>query len=276
MTVEAKKIIAAVSIMLTAALGLCACQSADSQTETATNSTLPELKIGVDTLEPFFYTDENGSYAGIDADIATEACRRAGYTPNFIKIDWSNRDEYLQNGTVDCLWTAFIKNGREDLYQWTDTYLQSKMRVIVNAKSPDQDIKSTFEHGGVAVRAGSKAEEIFLENEGDLEPIQVYSCGTFEIAETAFVKDFVAGLCCHEAVLEKVMSRYPGLYRFLDGSIMNADLGVAFVKDDSSEKCQKINDAIADLKEDGTIDDISATYRCEISDAEEVSADAQK
>ena len=196
-----KKFIVAVSIILIAVCILCACQSSDSQTETTADSALPELNIGVDNLEPFFYTDENGSYAGIDADIAIEACRRAGYTPHFIEIDWSNRDQYLQDGTIDCLWTAFIRNGREDLYHWTDTYLQSNMRVIVSIKSPDADMKSTFEHGGVAVRAGSKAEEISLKNEGGLKPVQVYSCGTFEMAETAFVKGYIGALCCHEAVL---------------------------------------------------------------------------
>ena len=89
---------------------------------------------------PYFYTDENGNFAGIDAEIATEACRRAGYSPDFIKINWDNRDQYLQNGTVDCLWTAFIKDGKEDSYLWTDTYLQSNLRVIIGKNSPEKDI----------------------------------------------------------------------------------------------------------------------------------------
>ena len=268
-----KKIVAAVSLLLLAGCVLCACRASEAQT--AAEPALPELKIGTDILEPFFYVNENGDYTGIDAEIATEACRRAGYTPKFVEIDWSGRDTYLNKGTVDCLWAAFIKNGREESYHWTETYLQSDLRMLVSVNDPDQDIQSMFTHGSVAVRVGSKAEEIFLKNEGGLKPVRVYSCGSFELAETAFVKGYVGALCCHEAVLEQVMSRYPGLYRFLDGSILSSDLGVAFAKDDTSEAWQKINDALVSMKEDGTISAIVTSYRSERLNREEVSAHAQ-
>lgn len=81
--------------------------------ETASDSELPELKIGVNDLKPFFYTDENGSYAGIDADIATEACRRAGYKPDFVKISWADMESCLKDGSVDCSRV----NGLDFLYQ---------------------------------------------------------------------------------------------------------------------------------------------------------------
>lgn len=82
---------------------LCACQSSGSQKKVSDESVLPELKIGVDTLKPYFFTDENGNYAGIDAEIATEACHRAGYNPVFVEINWNKKDAYLKDGTVDCL-----------------------------------------------------------------------------------------------------------------------------------------------------------------------------
>lgn len=269
-----KKIWAAGMLLIAVVCFLCACQPRNQQKETDEETVLPVLKIGVDTLNPFYFTDENGDDAGIDADIAVEACRRAGYQPVFVKIDWNKRDTYLQDGTVDCIWTAFIKNGREDLYQWTDSYLQSNLRVITDKKSPDKKMEATLEHGSVAVRAGSKAEEIFLTRKtGEVSP-RIYSCGTFEMAETAFVKGYAGSLCCHEEVLERVMHTYPDLYRFLDGVILKADLGVAFSKEDTSDRCEKINRALNTMKEDGTIAQIAFRYhRLDESEKKEVSAD---
>lgn len=46
-----------------------------------TDKDLPVLKIGVTDNDPFVYIDTTGDYAGIDIDIAREACRRAGIKP---------------------------------------------------------------------------------------------------------------------------------------------------------------------------------------------------
>lgn len=267
-----KKMIAAVLLTAAAVCLTCSCHKNDLQVQAEADTDFPELRIGTDILEPFIYIDENGGYAGIDAEIAEEACRRAGYRPVFIRINWSARDEYLQNGSIDCLWGAFIRNGREDGYQLTDAYMQSDLRAIVNAGSPDKNIESSAEHSSIAVRAGSKAEEIFLENNDGKAPVHVYSCGTFEMAETAFVKGYAGALCGHEAALRRVVNAYPGLYRFLDGVIMKADLAVAFSKDDPSDKCGKINDALNEMTADGTVASVYEKYCPDMSEDEEVPA----
>ena len=181
-----KRILAVMMIFIMSwSLYACSQKNDASNTKADTDSNLPKLKIGVDILKPFFYIDENGDYAGIDAEIATEACHRAGFQPEFVELTWSYRDSYLERGTVDCIWSAFIKDGRESDYLWTDSYMQSNLRAIVDTKSPDQNLQSLSSHRGMAVRAGSKLEELLLNN-SDSDPIQIYSCGSFTMAETAF------------------------------------------------------------------------------------------
>ena len=175
--------------------------------EEAEASALPVLRIGVDELKPFFYLDESGAYAGADEEVAAEACRRAGYTPQFVVVPWSERDTYLENGSVDCLWTAFIQDGREDDYLWTEPYLDSKLAAIVDQESPEQNAESL--RCSVAVRAGSKAEDLFRSN-NTLEA-GIYACGTFEMAKTAFIKGYAGALAGHEIVLRQVKEDNPGL-----------------------------------------------------------------
>jgi len=272
-----KKIFSVLLLLVLLTYTLCACQQSgfQNETESEADADLPELRIGVDLIKPFFYKNENGDYAGIDADIIAEACKRAGYRPKFIIVSWSERDNYLQNGNVDCLWSAFIKDGREDLYHWTDTYLQSNLRVITDSKSPDKDAALSSIHKGMAVRAGSKIEELLLQETAKRPSIQVYSCGTFEMAETAFIKGYVGALGGHEAVLQEIINNYPGLYHFLDGSLMTANLGAAFSKDDTSEHYDRINNAIKAMKADGTITAIYEKYHSGSSEESGVSVSAQ-
>lgn len=99
------------------------CTKKSSSKENAKKD-LPQIRIGVDILKPFFYIDRNGNYAGIDADIAKEACKRAGYQPQFVEIPWSERDRYLE------------KNKQE--YE-TDQLIQD-MTAIINARNIRQKV----------------------------------------------------------------------------------------------------------------------------------------
>ena len=71
-----------VSLMLTAlcCLTLVGCAS-------KTDNELPKLVIGCDNCRPYNYTDEDGNPAGMDVDLAKEACRRMGYEPVFEQIE---------------------------------------------------------------------------------------------------------------------------------------------------------------------------------------------
>lgn len=271
-----QKIRKLLSVLLITAIGactLCACHKTATD-EMTREENIPELKIGVAVLKPFFYKDENGNYTGIDAEIADETCEKAGYKPVFVEIPWDEKDEYLKDGTVDCLWNAFSEDGREDKYLWTEPYMESRLVVMVEEKCPDQNLKDLKSKGGIAVRAGSKAEEILLEDTENLitDTEKVYSCGSFQMAETAFIKGYAGALACHEAVLRQIMDEYPDTYRILDDTLMTVHLGVAFAKDDSREHCVKISDAIKLMKQNGGITDIEKKYNLSTSDTEEAEA----
>ena len=271
MKLSRRKMLSCMALAAASLGGLCACRS-DDPDSTEEPADLPVLRIGVDILKPFYFIDEGGDPVGIDAEIAQEACRRAGWQPEFVEIQWDEKDEYLQNGTVDCLWNAFSVDGREEKYSWTTPYMESSLRIIVDARTPDRTPKDLERSGGIALRAGSKVEEIILSSE---EPAtRVYACGTFEMAQTAFIKGYASALACHEAVLQQMLNEYPGMYRFLDGDLMNVQLGAAFAKDAPAQAYQPLSDAIAEMKQDGTIAAIVQKYTEAQSDAEEAEVNA--
>lgn len=91
-------------------LAVCACRGENNEKK----EELPEIVIGGSLYAPYFYRDVSGSYAGIDAELASEACRRIGYEPVFKKVDLSERNKLLREGTIDCIWCCFTMDGRED------------------------------------------------------------------------------------------------------------------------------------------------------------------
>ena len=78
-------------------------------------------------------------------------------------------------------------------------------------------MKDLRSRGGIAVRAGSKAEEILLENNAWTltGTSQVYSCGTFKLAEIAFIKSFnrINGEWRYNGLI-RFTARIKPLYRF--------------------------------------------------------------
>ena len=80
---------------------LSGCSLQSTKKTVADTKNLPVLVIGSDNYEPYNYLDEDGNQAGIDVELAIEACRRMGYAPEFKQIPWDQKNSYLKRKEVD-------------------------------------------------------------------------------------------------------------------------------------------------------------------------------
>ena len=101
----------------------------------AKDSGLPQLIVGSDTYPPYIYLNNDGVPAGIDVEIATEAFRRMGYAAQFEPIDWEQKTDLVESGTIDCIWGCFSMDGREEVYRWAGPYMVSRQVAAVDADS---------------------------------------------------------------------------------------------------------------------------------------------
>ena len=220
------------------------------------------LKIGVTDNDPYVYVDTTGDYAGIDIDIAREACKRAGLKPQFVDIDWNDRDRLLKNGDIDCLWCDYSPCYREDRYYWTEPYLTVTVSVAAKKTSDIKSLKHLDGSKTIAVIAGSVSERRLLAGDLGISPdVQIKSYGSAELCKAALVKGYVDCWMADVRSLDRLAAQYPGLYRVFADNVMTVDLGVAF--DDSYEGpvVKDLNTALFDMDRDGTIERIVGNYK---------------
>lgn len=245
-------------LTVTAALLLMACAGQKETVSQPKTSSLKELKIGSSIFAPYFYVAEDGSYTGVDLEIAQEACRRIGYAPVFTEITWGEQDLVLDDGTVDCIWSSFAMNGREDRYDWAGPYLYSP-EVVVTAADSGIESLADLEGKTIAVRVDSRAENYFLEHDApEIEAINTYS--SMEEAFAAFGKGYADAVADHEAALQNLTEQNPELYRQLDSPLLMTSLGAAFQKGCNKALAEELDDVLEEMNRDGTIRQITEKY----------------
>ena len=253
-----RKRICIMAVLLAGSLMLGGC---GVKKEKAADNELPEIVIGMDYFEPYSYQVSNGEYKGIDVELAKEAFQRLGYQPKFENIVWEDKVELLAEGTIDCLWSCYSMNGREDKYQWAGPYMISRQVVAVN---PGSDIYKLSDLKGkkLAVQSTTKPEEIFLRRTDERIPKlgNLISLENRELIYTFLGKGYVDAVGAHEESIIQYMKDYNMELRILDEPLMTVGLGVAFAKDDTRGICQKLEQTLADMKEDGTAAKIIGKY----------------
>lgn len=214
----------------------------------------PKLVVGGALHEPFFYEDRNGNFAGIDVEIATVACERMGYEAQFQNIEWIDKDRLLSEGTIDCVWTCFSMNDREESYLWAGPYAQDREVVAVLAESEVKTL-ADLEGKTIAVQMTSQAEKMFLSGDSYGLPQLKSVFSLYDLAESvsAMRRKYVDACVGHEAVLINKLKAMAVEYRILDETLLYTNIGVAFDKSRTDGTCARLNQTLGEMKKDGTI-----------------------
>ena len=236
--------------------GLTACGGTDAK-----DSDLPQILIGSDTYPPYIYLNNDGTPAGIDVEIATEAFRRMGYAARFEVIDWEQKTALVESGAIDCIWGCFSMQGRETLYRWAGPYMVSRQVVAVNA---DSSIQSLSDLAGktVMVQSTTKPEGIFLSGSDPRIPqtVEVFSIEDRSVQYAMLACGYVDAIAAHETAILQYMKDNYAVFRILEEPLLVTGLGVAFAKNDSRGLDHQLNDTFAQMREDGTLERIVGKY----------------
>ena len=240
-----------------AAVGsLTSCGGADAK-----DSGLPQIIVGSDTYPPYIYLNNDGIPAGIDVEIATEAFRRMGYAARFETIDWEQKTNLVESGAIDCIWGCFSMDGREEIYRWAGPYMVSRQVAAVDA---DSSIRALSDLAGktVAVQSTGKPEEIFLSGSDPRIPqtVEVLSIENRSVQYAMLACGYVDAIAAHETGILQYMKDNAVAFRILEEPLLVTGLGAAFAKNDTRGLDAQLTDTLAQMRADGTLEQILGKY----------------
>lgn len=250
-----KKLTCLVATLALGALLLSGCGKSAGDSKTFT--------VGFDAeYPPYGYMDENGEYTGFDLELAQAVCDLEGWTLVKQPIVWDNKDNELNSGSIDCIWNGFTMDGREDDYAWSDPYVDNSQVIVTSA---DSGITKLSDLSGktVGVQAASAALSVLSDEEqqkaladtfGKLQEFADYNTAFAELEAGS-----VDAIAMDIGVAQYQISSRGDEYIILDEHLNAEQYGIGF-KLGNTELRDEVNDALHELKDNGTFDKLAEKY----------------
>lgn len=245
-----------VSILLVAActMGLAACGGEEKTEEDKT------LVMATNAEFPPYEYYEGEDVVGIDVDIASAIAEELGMELKVEDMAFDSIIPAVTSGKADIGAAGMtVTPEREENVAFTDTYAKATQVIIVKEDSP---IAGPDDLTGkkIGVQLGTTGD-IYA---GDIEnaTVERYNKG-FEAVQ-ALTQDKIDAVVIDGEPAKEFVKESEGL-KILDEAFTEEEYAIAVDKD-NTELVDKINDALADLKDSGKLDEIIAKY---------ISADAE-
>lgn len=210
------------------------------------------------TFKPFEFENDNGEMVGIDLDLLKAIAEDQGFTYELQVVGFNAAVMALETGAADAVIAGMsITPEREELYDFSDPYFESGVGCAVLSTSDAADY-SDFAGKQVAAKTGTEGCK-FAESIADQYGFTVVQFDT----SAMMYQDVLAGnsVACFEdyPVMGYEISQGMDL-KLLDKLESANNYGIAVMKGENAELLEMINAGLANLKADGTYDEIISTY----------------
>lgn len=209
---------------------------------------------------PYEFVDDNNEVAGIDAEIAKAIADKLGMELKITDMAFDSLIPALQSGSGDIILAGLtVTEERKESVDYTDSYATGVQVIIV---PNDSAIASPDDLTGkkIGVQSGTTGDQYCSApaEEGGYgeEAVQRYDNGA--LAVTALVNGQVDAVVIDREPAKNLVSANEGL-KILDTEYTNEDYAAAVLKGNTA-LLEQVNQAISELKADGTIDEIIAKY----------------
>jgi polar amino acid transport system substrate-binding protein len=226
-----------------------------------------KMTIGITYFAPMNYIDdETNELTGFETEFATAVCEKLGVEAEFQKIDWDSKEVELNAKTIDCIWNGMtITDERQENMSISTPYMENKQVMVVKAENADKYTTAEAMEGvSVVAEKKSAGEEVaesdeffanasYLGVDSQAKALLEVKSGTADVAIIDYVMTIGSlgeGSDYSDLVIVDGVDFAPEQY------------GIAFRKDGTTTT-EKVNDAIQELANDGTLAEIAAKYHLE-------------
>ena len=233
-------------------MGLAACGgSSEGGSEDSGDDT---LVMATNAEFPPYEYHEGDEVVGIDVDIASAIAEELGMELKVEDMAFDSIIPAVTSGKADIGAAGMtVTPDREESVAFTDTYAHATQVIIVKEDSditgPDDLVGKT-----IGVQLGTTGDLYATDIED--ATVEQYNKG-FEAVQ-ALTQDKIAAVIIDGEPAKEFVAESEGL-KILDEAFTEEDYAIAVAKD-NTELVDKINDALATLKESGKLDEIIAKY----------------
>ncbi|WP_148252927.1 transporter substrate-binding domain-containing protein [Aidingimonas lacisalsi] len=220
------------------------------------------LRIGVDVpYEPYQYKEADGTIQGFEVELVNAACERMARECEWVEQSWDGIIPGLQARKYDMIASAMnITDERSQHVLFSDPYYQVPS-VWVGKQGADIDLEGELSERAIGVQQGTIQDEYVTQfyPEADLrrygstaDVVNDMHAGRLDLVFTAFP------LAQENFLSEDEFERQGELVTGPE-SIYGPGIGAAFRKRDD-DLVEEFNEAMTELKEDGTFDSLYDSY----------------
>ncbi|MCZ6185687.1 transporter substrate-binding domain-containing protein [Campylobacter ureolyticus] len=216
------------------------------------------LIVGTNSnYKPFSYIGMSFEPIGFEIDLINAIAQKVGFEyeikdMNFDKIISSIQDESIDIG----LSSISITEERKALVDFSHPYFQTKTVYLKNANN--DEIKDKESLNGKIVSA--QKETVFEKIASSIEGAQIEPFNTPDIGIMNLKQNKVDAIILDLIVANDYLSKNKDLVKFFEEGDGTEGFGIAFTKGKNEALITRINEALEELKSDGTYDNLLTKY----------------
>ena len=256
--------IAMLSMVLAGAMLLSVCggsmNSEDiSDAQESTRSTSADggtLRMGTNaTFPPYEFVGDDGNVQGIDADIAAAIADKLGMKLEITDMEFDSLIPALQSDTIDVALAGMtVTPDRQENVDFSDSYAK-RVQVIIVKDGSDVASPDDLEGKSIGVQTGTTGD-IYCTDDYGQEHVKQFNNGPLAVA--ALVNGQVDCVVIDQEPAKNYVAANSGL-KILDTAYADEDYAIA-IKKGNTELLDKVNGALKELQDDGTVQSIVDKY----------------
>ncbi|MBP3706658.1 MAG: transporter substrate-binding domain-containing protein [Clostridia bacterium] len=221
-----------------------------------------KLVVGMTVYAPMNYKDDNGEWTGFDTEFAQAVAKKLGVKAEFVVIDWDNKWATLNSKKIDVVWNGMtLSKEAEKNASCTDTYvLNAQVVVMKTDKLNEYKTMDSLKDLKFAVEAGSAGKDIADEKGYS------YTEYTAQSDAMSAVKTNKCDACIIDITMAKAMTGEGTDYADLGVGISLTEEEYAIACRKKSDLTAKINEIMADMKADGSLQKLADKYGVTLTD----------
>ncbi|MCR4588444.1 MAG: amino acid ABC transporter substrate-binding protein [Lachnospiraceae bacterium] len=215
------------------------------------------LLVGVEgTYPPYNYHDENDVLTGYEVEVAQAVAEKLGVTAQFVETDWDSLIAGLEVGRFDVIFNDVTPtNERKEKYDFTDPYSYVRDVVVVAGSNDEihslEDLKGKTTSNTISSTFAQLAEQYGSE---------VIAVDSFEASVELVLSGRSDATINSQVVYAEYMAAHPDADLKIAAQTEEAQVSAVPVRKGQANLLDALNTALKELREDGTLSEISLRY----------------